>query len=155
MGYASAKRKHFDLSCEGECSQMSPQQRCGRSKAAQILFTKALQRRFDEKNIGCTCSCLHPGGVRTRIFDTYGMAYMAVIYLLWPFMIETEEGARTSVFLATTDQRDEIGGKHFYYGLFLKGIYEKNGSALLNDQELQEFVWTKSEALVGDEFHIA
>jgi len=155
MGFMSANRKHFDMPYTGECSQMSPQQRYGRSKAAQILFTKALQRRFAGKNIGCTCSSLHPGCVRTGIFDTYDLAYKALVYVLWPFMIETDEGARTSVFLATTDRRDEIGGRYFYYGLFLRGIYEKNGSALLNDKELQEFVWRESEELIGEEFHIA
>jgi len=154
MGHMSAKQKHFDLPFKGECSQISAQQRYGRSKAAQILFTKALQRRFNEKQIGCTCSSLHPGGVRTNIFETYSLASMAVIILLWPFMINTPEGARTSVYLASREQPQETGGKYFYYGLFRKGIYEKPGTALVNDEDLQEQIWKKSEELIGEEFHI-
>ena len=155
MGYASAKPGHFDLPYKGECSQISPQQLYGRSKAAQILFTKALQRRFDEKDLGCIVSCLHPGAVRTNIFGTYSRAYMALIYLLWPFMVDPAEGARTSLYLATLDKPAETGGKYFYYGFLCKGIYEKRGNALINDVELQERVWKESEELIGEKFEVS
>lgn len=145
-------RKHFDMPFRGECLEMSPQQRYARSKAAQIMFTKALQRRLDEKNAGCACASLHPGGVRTSIFDTYGPAYMVVIYLLRPFMIDTPEGARTSVYLATTDKPEEIASNYFYYGLFRKGIYEKRGTSLVNDEKVQERLWATSEELIGEKF---
>jgi NAD(P)-dependent dehydrogenase (short-subunit alcohol dehydrogenase family) len=154
MGHSSAKRKHFDMPYKGECSQLSPQQLYGRSKGAQILFTKALQRRFDEKNISCTCNSLHPGGVRTNIFDTYNLAWKALICMLWPILIDTTEGAKTSVYLASTDRPEETGGKYFYYGFFLKGIYEKKGKAYLHDEELQEWLWIKSEELIGEEFRV-
>ena len=154
MGHMSAKRKHFDMPFRGACPQISPQQLYGRSKAAQILFTKALQRRFDEQDIGCTCSCLHPGGVRTKILDNQTRGTAAVIFMLRPFLVEPTEGARTSVYLATRNRPEETGGRYFYYGLFRKGIYEKEGTALVNDEELQERVWKKSEELIGEEFHV-
>ena len=65
------------------------------------------------------------------------------------------EGARTSVYLATRDQPEETGGKYFYYGFFRKGIYEKPGTDLVNDEALQEKLWTISEELVGEEFHVS
>ena len=139
---------------KGECLEIPPQQLYGRSKAAQILFTKALQRRFDKKNISCACSSLHPGGVRTNIFDTYNMFWKGFICLLWPILIDIPEGANTSVYLATTDRPKETAGKYFYYGFFIKGIYEKKGSDLVNDEELQEYLWKKSEELIGEEFRV-
>lgn len=154
MGHASGKRKHFDGTFLGPCTEIPPQQLYGRSKAAQILFTKALQRRFDQNNIPCTCASLHPGGVRTNIFDTYSFAWKAFIYMLWPILVDVPEGARTSVYLATTERPEETGGKYFYYGFFRKGIYEKEGTALVNDEEMQERLWKKSEELIGEAFHI-
>ena len=154
MGYMSAKRKHFYMPYKGECSQISPQQRYGRSKAAQILFTKALQRRLDEKNLSCTCSSLHPGGVRTNIFEKHSLSQMIIIWMLWPIMINTPEGAKNSVYLATTEKPERTGGKYFYYGLFIKNFYEKKGNALINDEELQEHLWKKSEELIGEEFRV-
>lgn len=58
MGHALARRQHFDGPFHGPCEKIPPQKLYGRSKAAQILFTKALQRRIDRKNTGCTCSCM-------------------------------------------------------------------------------------------------
>ena len=155
MGHSSARRQHFDGPFHEPCEKIPPQQLYGRSKAAQILFTKAMQRRFDQNGIHCTSASLHPGGVRTRIFDTYGVALKAVILLLWPVLVEIPEGTRTSVYLATRDQPEETSGKYFYYGFFRKGIYEKPGTDLVNDEELQERLWKTSEELVGEEFCVA
>lgn len=153
MGYTGANRKHFYMPYKGECSQLGKQQRYSRSKAAQILFTKALQRRFDEKNVSCTCSSLSPGGVRTNIFSkTYTLPYMVLIWMLWPFMIDPPEGAKTSVYLATTENPERTGGKYYTFALFRKNLYETEGNALVNDKELQEYLWRKSEELIGEEF---
>ena len=154
MGHASARRQHFDGPFHEPCEKIHPQTLYGRSKAAQILFAKAIQRRFDQNGINCTSASLHPGGVRTRIFDTYGVALKAFILLLWPVLVEIPEGARTSVYLATRDHPEETGGKYFYYGMFRKGIYEKTGTDLVNDEDLQERLWKTSEELVGEEFRI-
>ena len=154
MGYMSAKRKHFYMPYKGECSQITPQQRYGRSKAAQILFTKALQRRFDAKNLSCTCSSLHPGGVRTNIFEKHSLSQMVIIWMLCPIMINAPEGAKNSVYLATTEKPERTGGKYFYYGLFIKNFYEKKGSALVNHEQLQELLWRKSEELIGEDFQV-
>jgi NAD(P)-dependent dehydrogenase (short-subunit alcohol dehydrogenase family) len=154
MGHASAKRQHLDGPFHDPCNNIHPQVLYGRSKAAQIMFTKALQRRLDQNDLPCTCATLHPGGVRTRIFDTYGVALKAFILMLWPVLVEPPEGARTSVYLATRERPEETGGKYFYYGMFRKGIYEKPGTDLVNDEALQEQLWKKSEELVGEEFAI-
>ena len=46
-------------------------------------------------------------------------------------------------------------GNSGYYGFFRKGIYEKPGTDLVNDEELQERLWKTSEELVGEEFCVA
>jgi NAD(P)-dependent dehydrogenase (short-subunit alcohol dehydrogenase family) len=154
MGHMGANQNHFKLPYDGELTRAHPQRFYERSKASQIMFTRALQRRFDKHNINCTCSCLHPGAVKTDIFDSYNVAYMLLIWSLWPFMINAEEGARTSVYLTTMENPEETKGKYYYYGLFFKGIYQKPGTALVNDKELQEWLWKKSEELIGEEFNI-
>ena len=70
MGYRGANRKHFDMPYKGESPNISPQRFYELSKAGQILFAKALQRRFDANNLSCTSSSLSPGGVRTNIFES-------------------------------------------------------------------------------------
>ena len=152
MGHSGAKRKVFDLPYRGESSQIHPQRFYERSKAAQILFSNALQRRFDNKNISCTSCSLNPGGVRTTIFDSYSPLYKILLYMLWPIMIDVEEGAKTSLYLATKKKPKETGGKYFSHGLFRRGIYEKNASTLTYDKELQEWLWKKSEEIIGEKF---
>jgi hypothetical protein len=82
------------------------------------------------------------------------VALKAFILLLWPVLVEPPEGARTSVYLATRDRPEEISGKYFYYGMFRKGIYEKPGTSLVNDEALGKKLWKKSEELVGEEFRV-
>ena len=155
MGHASAKRHHFDGPFQGACEAIPPLQLYSRSKAAQILFSKALQRRFDQHGVHCTCTSHHPGGVRTGIYDNWSASSKVVVLLLWPFMVGIPEGARTSVYLATRDRPEETGGKYFYYGLFHKGIFEKPGTDLVNDDGLQERLWEISEELVGEDFRVS
>lgn len=155
MGYRGANRKHFDMPYKGESPKISPQRFYELSKAGQILFTKALQRRFVANNISCTSTCLSPGGVRTNIFESYNLTNRIFMRILWPFMVNIPEGAKTSVYLASTERPKETAGKYFSYGfLRKKGIYKEEGNALVNDEELQEFLWKKSEELIGEEFRI-
>ena len=154
MGHSATRKKVFDLPYMGEYSKVHPQRFYERSKAAQILFSNALQRRLEDKNISCTSSSLNPGGVRTNIFDSYSPLLKAFMWLLWPIMINTPEGAKTSVYLAATKEQKKIGGKYLSHGLFRRGIYEKNSSPLTYDKDLQEWLWKKSEELIGEEFRI-
>jgi hypothetical protein len=52
------------------------------------------------------------------------------------------------------ERPNETRGKYFSYGLSRKGIYKKEGNALINDEELQEHLWRKSEELIGEEFRV-
>ncbi len=90
----------------------------GKSKLANILFTRELARRLQEQGADAatvTANCLHPGVVRTRFGadgDLGGL--MGVGWaLLQPFLLSPEKGARTSVFLASSQEVDGISGEYF------------------------------------------
>ncbi|HEY4947269.1 MAG TPA: SDR family NAD(P)-dependent oxidoreductase, partial [Acidimicrobiales bacterium] len=74
----------------------------GRSKLANILFTDELARRL--VGTGVTANCLHPGTVATgyaRDGDATGFLAFGV-KVIRPFILTPEQGARTSVYLASS-----------------------------------------------------
>ena len=81
----------------------------GDGKLANILFTKGLVKRLVGKPI------LHPGVVGTNFGGNFSGFSSFLMRLAKPFMISPEEGAETSIFLATTPleniKRDN--GKYF------------------------------------------
>ncbi len=81
-----------------------------RSKLANILFTAELARRLE--GTGVTCNCLHPGFVRTNIFRDPGWVGMA-IRAAARFALSPEEGARTSIYLATAPEVAGTTGGYF------------------------------------------
>lgn len=84
----------------------------GRSKLANILFTRELARRLDGTNI--TVNCLHPGAVATGI-GTQNGGLMATIVpaLLKPFFRTPEKGAQTSIFLCTSQDVAGLTGGYY------------------------------------------
>jgi NAD(P)-dependent dehydrogenase (short-subunit alcohol dehydrogenase family) len=82
-----------------------------RSKLALILFTYELARRL--QGTGVTANALHPGLVASR----FGMNNKGLFRLVKPlvdcFAISNEEGARTSVYLACSEDVEGISGQYF------------------------------------------
>ena len=74
----------------------------GRSKLANILFTRELARRL--AGTGVTANCLHPGVVATRFGDSSGGLAGRLIPLLRPFFLSPEKGADTIVYLASSPE---------------------------------------------------
>lgn len=84
----------------------------GRSKLCNILFTRELARRL--ANTGVTANCLHPGFVATRFGDANGALIRIGIALAKRlFAISPEQGALTSVHVATSPEVAGITGKYF------------------------------------------
>jgi retinol dehydrogenase 14 len=85
-----------------------------RSKLANILFTRSLAKRL--RDVGVTANCLHPGTVASRFFDSAdlrgwrGMVFPRLIRLKG---ITPAEGARTSVYLASSSEVAGVSGKYF------------------------------------------
>ena len=84
----------------------------GASKIANILFTVELASRL--AGSGVTANCLHPGVVATNIFTAFGGRTGKVFtVLLRPFMLSPADGAKTSIYLASSPEVANVTGKFF------------------------------------------
>jgi NAD(P)-dependent dehydrogenase (short-subunit alcohol dehydrogenase family) len=82
------------------------------SKLMNILYTYEIHRRF--KDTGITFNCLHPGFVDSNFGENNsGFARKFLNVLKSLFAINVVKGARTSVYLATSDYINGVSGKFF------------------------------------------
>jgi NAD(P)-dependent dehydrogenase (short-subunit alcohol dehydrogenase family) len=113
----------------------------GRSKLANILFTRVLAQRLDPATV--TATCLHPGVIATDIGDRAGV----IAGLGWRFaklfLPGPETGSQTSVFLATVADPTPFHGAY----VIGKRIVEPDPAA--RDDRLGEALWEESADLVG------
>jgi NAD(P)-dependent dehydrogenase (short-subunit alcohol dehydrogenase family) len=85
------------------------------SKLALIFFTQELSERLKQSDI--TVNALHPGIVATNIYriGPEGSWYQAVFRkMLSLVMISPQDGAQTSIYLASSDDVRGVTGKYFY-----------------------------------------
>jgi NAD(P)-dependent dehydrogenase (short-subunit alcohol dehydrogenase family) len=84
----------------------------GRSKLANVVFTYELARRLSDT--GVTANVLHPGLVRTGFANNLGAVPAAFFGFLMRFVALTpEQGAQTSVYLATSPDVENVTGKYW------------------------------------------
>ena len=86
----------------------------GKSKLANILFTRELARRVESK--GITAHCYHPGFVRTDFGKQRGATQQGSSMPGWLqslIMIDAEAGADTGVFLADDPSVTKSNGKYW------------------------------------------
>ncbi len=83
----------------------------GQSKSANILFTYELARRL--QGTGVTANCLHPGAVATGLGKNNGAWARTIIGILRPFFRTPAQGARTSIYLASSPDVTATTGKYF------------------------------------------
>jgi retinol dehydrogenase 12 len=108
----------------------------GDGKLANILFIKGLAKKL--KN--ATAYCLHPGVVKTNFGTNFTGGFKLMFGLLKPFMISVEEGAATTVFLATTDFKNL---KNHNGGYFDKAKAKATMNRDINEANI-EMLWKKS-----------
>jgi len=113
----------------------------GASKLCNILFTRGLARRLDGALV--TAACLHPGVIATDIGNRAGWLAALGWRVVKPFLGRPEQGAATSLFLATVTDPTP------FHGAYVIGtaIAEPNPAA--RDEALEEFVWRESARMVG------
>jgi retinol dehydrogenase 12 len=87
-----------------------PKQVYSRSKLANILFTYELARRL--RGTGVTANCLNPGVVATGMLADY-MGVGSADGLGSTFGATPEEGAETSIYLASSAEVERVTGKYF------------------------------------------
>ena len=103
-----AKINFDDLQGERNYSGMKAY---SQSKLANILFTYELARRI--KGTGVTANCLHPGLVNTGWGHRSRGLFKIGIKLATPFMLTPEEGAKTSIYLASSPEVEGVSGQYF------------------------------------------
>jgi len=116
----------------------------GRSKLANILFTQSLAKRLAGSHV--TANCLHPGLIATGIGQTHPAARFAwKLIVLLRGGISVEEGAKTSVYLATSP--DVEGLSSGYYAKCHPAQLQTRAEAV--SDAVGERLWKVSEELVG------
>lgn len=111
------------------------------SKLANILFTKALAERVAAD--GIHANCLHPGAVSTNIWPERNWLERTFSKVLRLFLISPEQGARTSIWLASGD----VGGKA--NGSYFENCREKTPSRAARNHDAAEKLWDISANLTG------
>jgi retinol dehydrogenase-12 len=110
-----------------------------RSKLANVLHTFALARRLSGS--GVTANCLHPGVVATNLLPRW---LRIIKPILSPEIIDAERGARTTLYLALSNDVAGINGRYFD-----EHQRERRAAELANDIRLQEAFWELSERWVA------
>jgi NAD(P)-dependent dehydrogenase (short-subunit alcohol dehydrogenase family) len=114
----------------------------GQSKLANILFSFELSRRLE--GTGITVNCLHPGGVRTRLgAHNAPRIHRWLMWLATPVLRSPEQGARTSVHLASSPKVAGVSGEYF------ANCKPASSSKESRDPEVAEQLWEISERLTG------
>lgn len=113
----------------------------GQSKLANILFTNELAQRLEGS--GVTANSLHPGAVATGLGKNNGAWARALIALLRPFFRTPDNGAATSVYLASSPDVEGVSGKYF------ANCRQHRPSRAAQDPDAARRLWDISERLVG------
>jgi NAD(P)-dependent dehydrogenase (short-subunit alcohol dehydrogenase family) len=102
------------------------------SKLALVLFSYALARRL--KGTKVTANCLHPGVIKTKLLRAGFGDYSGDT---------PENGAKTSVYLASSPEVEGISGSYFEACKAVPSL------PISYDWKLQEMLWSISEKLCG------
>jgi len=81
------------------------------SKTLLILITYEFARRL--KGTGVTVNCLHPGFTKTNITQDYKGIIKFFTKIIFSFVKSPEEGAKTSIYLASSHDVEGLSGKYF------------------------------------------
>jgi NAD(P)-dependent dehydrogenase (short-subunit alcohol dehydrogenase family) len=111
------------------------------SKLANILFSNELARRMEGSAV--TSNSLHPGAVATNFGSGSGGLFGLVFSLARPFFISPEQGAQTSIYLASAPEVAGVSGKYY------DNKRPQPSSAESNSQDVQRRLWEVSEKMVG------
>jgi retinol dehydrogenase 14 len=112
------------------------------SKLASVMFTYELARRLD--GTGVTATVLHPGVVNTAFgAEDPSRIFKLIVPFVRPFMKTPEQGAATSIYLASSSAVEGITGRYF------ANRKPKTSNAKSYDVEAASRLWRVSAGLVG------
>lgn len=121
------------------------------SKLANVMYSYELSRRL--QNSGITVNALHPGVVATEL-GRYLFPSLAsdqeipwwskpILSVATSFLLTPEQGAQTSIYLASSPEVTGVTGKYF------DSCKPKNSSRESYDDQKQKKLWDISEELVS------
>ena len=119
----------------------SPMRAYAQSKLANVMFAYALARRL--AGTGVTANALHPGVIASGFATQTGGVLGTLFRLGRPLMTSPEQGARTSVFLASDPA---IAGAT---GGYYKKQRARRSSGPSYDVAAQEALWAATEGMVA------
>lgn len=111
------------------------------SKLANIMFTHELSKRIHDD--GVTANCLHPGVVATNFGKTGTPLVRCAMRLFRPFFTGAEQGAETSIHLASSPEVSGVTGKYFIKKR------EARSSPASYDESVAARLWSVSESMTG------
>jgi NAD(P)-dependent dehydrogenase (short-subunit alcohol dehydrogenase family) len=112
------------------------------SKLASVMFTYELARRL--AGTGVTATVLHPGVVSTGFgAEDPSRIFKLIVPLYRPFMKTPQQGAATSIYLASSPAVDGVTGQYF------AGRKPKGSNKASYDLAAASRLWQVSAGLVG------
>lgn len=138
---AAHKRARLDLSDLQLASRYGVMRAYGRSKLANVLFTRELARRLASTQV--TANCVHPGVVATGIWARAPWFTQPVFAVARAFMLTPDEGAETLVHLASSSEVERLSGAY----VERKKVVDPAPQA--QDEELARRLWDESARLTG------
>ncbi|HSV22943.1 MAG TPA: SDR family oxidoreductase [Xanthobacteraceae bacterium] len=113
----------------------------GRSKLANILFTRELARRL--AGTGVTANCLHPGFVTTGLGQRDGGIFGMMVRFTMLFAGRAEYGAQTIVHLASSPDVASVSGAYFI------SSRQTEPATAARDDVAAKRLWAESERIAG------
>lgn len=113
----------------------------GKSKLANILFTRELARRLE--GTGVTANAAHPGAVASNFGRNNPGLMRTMIKAIAPMMRTPAKGAQTSIYLATSPNVEGVTGKYFFNNK------EKSPNSAATNEANAKKLWTISEEMTA------
>jgi hypothetical protein len=143
------KSGNMDLSTVSGDNVTGGMRAYGRSKLANIMFTKSLDRRLDDNDYNVNVNAIHPGGIpgsgflRTLPNPLYKVGKK--IGKL-PVFDQPEDGATTILYALFSDKTKANSGEYY------KNTKTAVPTQLARNKEKQEELWVKSVELTGTDW---
>lgn len=134
-------RLNFDKLPYPEASYR-PMKAYGQAKLCNALMAIELHRRYADQ--GLTACYLHPGTMVTTDIGRDSALIRFAMLLVRPFTKTASQGAATSVFCATWDDREALGGNYFSH------CARARPSAETANAEVAARLWDVSEGWLQD-----
>lgn len=112
------------------------------SKLFNILFSYELAKRLEGTEV--TVNALHPGVIRTNLGKNNTSKLIKLVSIIFRlFMKSPKKGARTTVYLASSPDIEDVNGKYFI------GSKLRNSSKISYEETLQSKLWEISANLTN------